>query len=82
MAISREKEQAEQAMNGAYDIWQKFNTIKVAYNALTAGQWTTLSNATGLAGVTKAQAVAFIQSREDEAMVELTTAVNAWRLTP
>lgn len=84
MAISREKEQAEVGMDGAYATWSKFNAIRAAYAALSAAQWNTIRTAVGngLQTVTQAQAVAFMQTRQDEAMIEMTAAVNIWRLTP
>ena len=80
--ISREKEQAEITMDGEYQKWEKFNRMRTSYAAMTTTAWNTLAAATGLDGVTKAQGVAFIQAREDEALVDLTKAVNVWRLTP
>lgn len=80
--ISREKEMAEIAMDGEYQKWEKFNRMRTAYSALTTTDWNTLAAATGLDGVTKAQGVAFMSARENEALVALTEAVNVWRLTP
>lgn len=82
MAVSREKEMAEVTMDGAYATWLKFNTMRIAYAALTTAQWNSLAAASNLTGVTQAQGVAFVQNREDEAMIDLTKTVNIWRLTP
>ena len=84
MAISREKEQVERTMEGEYETWARFNALRAAYAALTTQQWNALRNAVGggLESVTQAQAVAFMQARQDETLVELTATVNRWRLTP
>lgn len=84
MAISREKEQAEITMDATFQRWEKFNAIRSAYAALTAAQWNTIRTAVGggLETVTQAQAVSFMQTRQDEAMIEMSAAVNVWRLTP
>lgn len=80
---SRENEMAEQEMYGQMGLWSPWNLLRTRYEGLSTAEWSTLRTAAGVpGGITKADAVGFVRTREDEALVEVTKAVEKWRNTP